>query len=457
MSSPPDLKELLRQGNWQELRKTMEDLAPADIADLLILLPVEDEGVVFRVLPRDQATQVFAYLPLERQEELIHSFSNEQVHTILNGMSPDDRMRLLEEMPHEVTRKLLETLSAQELKYARALLGYPVDTAGRFMTPEYVALRPNMTAAEALDWIRRNGRGKETVNILYVVDEGGKLVDDVRLGSLVMADPSAPVEQIRDAPLVSIPATADRETVLATFEKYDRSALPVTDSQGHMLGIITADDVLQLAEQQATEDIQKLGGLEALDAPYLKVDFWSMVRKRGGWLSVLFLGELFTASAMGYFEEELAQALVLALFIPLIISSGGNSGSQATSIMIRSLALNEVGLRDWHRVFRREILAGAILGGALGILGFFRVYLWHELGWAQYGSHHALLGMTVCCALLGVVTWGTITGSMLPFVLRKLGFDPALSSAPFVATLVDVTGLCIYFGVAAFILKGTLL
>jgi magnesium transporter len=295
------------------------------------------------------------------------------------------------------------------------------------------------------------------VNILYVVDEGGKLVDDVRLGSLVMTDPSARIEQIRDAPLVSIPATADLEAVLATFEKYDRSALPVTDSQGHMLGIITADDVLQLAEQQATEDIQKLGGLEALEAPYLEVDFWSMVRKRGGWLSILFLGELFTASAMGYFEEELARALVLALFIPLIISSGGNSGSQATSIMIRSLALNEVRLRDWYRVFRREILAGAILGGALGLMGFFRVYLWHSLGWASYGSHYTLVALTVCCALIGVVLWGTITGSMLPFILRKLGFDPALSSAPFVATLVDVTGLCIYFGMAALLLKGTLL
>jgi magnesium transporter len=457
MSSPPDLKETLRQGNWQELRKTLSDLAPADIADLLILLPAEDEGVVFRVLPREQAAQVFSYLPLERQEELLHSFSNAEVHSILNGMSPDDRTRLLEEMPHEVTRKLLETLSAEELRYARALLGYPVDTAGRFMTPEYVALRPSMTAAEAVDSIRKYGRGKETVNILYVVDESGKLVDDVRLGSLVMAEPSTRVEEIQDAPLVSIPATADLDTVLATFEKYDRSALPVTDSQGHMLGIITADDVLQLAEQQATEDIQKLGGLEALEAPYLEVDFWSMVRKRGGWLSVLFLGELFTASAMGLFEEELARALVLALFIPLIISSGGNSGSQATSIMIRSLALNEVRLRDWYRVFRREILAGAILGGALGLLGFARVYLWHEMGWAWYGDHHARVGMTVCCALVGVVTWGTITGSMLPFVLRRLGFDPALSSAPFVATLVDVTGLCIYFGVAMLLLRGTLL
>jgi magnesium transporter len=457
MSSPTDFKETLRQGNWQELRRALNDLPPADIADLLILLPVEDEGVVFRVLPREQAAQVFAYLPIERQEELLHSFSNEQVHSILNGMSPDDRTRLLEEMPHEVTRKLLETLSSEELKYARALLGYPENTAGRHMTPEYVALKPSMTAGEALDSIRKNGRGKETVNILYVVDEGGKLLDDVRLGSLVMADPSTRVEEICDAPSASIPATADIETVLATFEKYDRSALPVTDSQGHMLGIITSDDVLQLAEQQATEDIQKLGGLEALEAPYLEVSFWSMVKKRAGWLSILVLGELLTASAMGHFEEELARALVLALFIPLIISSGGNSGSQATSIMIRSLALNEVRLRDWRRVFLMEIRAGAILGGLLGGIGFLRVYLWHRLGWADYGSHYDLVGLTVAFALIGVVTWGTITGSMLPFILRKIGFDPALSSAPFVATLVDVTGLCIYFGFAALILGGTLL
>jgi magnesium transporter len=440
-----------------ELREALSRLRNPDVAELLIDLPVEDEGVVFRVLPRDRAGQVFAYLPPDRQEELIRSLSNEQVRTIVDQMAPDDRTRLLEEMPHEVTRRLLESLSPEELKHARSLLGYPEDSAGRYMTPEYVALRPGMTAREALEHVRKVGRGKETLNVVYIVDEYGKLLEDVRLGSLVLADPEARVIDIEDPPLVSVPATADREEVLKTFEKYDRVALPVTDTEGHLVGIVTADDMLDIAEEEATEDIQKLGGLEALEAPYLEVNFWSMVRKRGGWLSALFLGEMLTATAMGYFENEIARAVVLALFVPLIISSGGNSGSQATSLMIRSLALGEVRLGDWYRVCRKEILSGLVLGAFLGVIGFLRIVLWEVLHWTEYGEHYVLVGITVWAALIGVVTWGTIAGSMLPFLLRKLGFDPATSSAPFVATLVDVTGLCIYFTVALLILRGTLL
>jgi magnesium transporter len=452
-----EFQDIIRKGNWKELREALSKLHNPDIAELLIDLPAEDEGVVYRVLPREQAGQVFAYMPIDRQEELVRSFSNEQVHSILNQMPPDDRTRLLEEMPHEVTRRLLETLSPVELKYARDLLGYPEQTAGRYMTPEYVALRPDMTASEAIGYLRKVGRGKETLNILYVVDENGKLIEDVRLGSLVLADPEMKVSDIKDIPLLSILATADREEVLKTFERYDRVALPVTDTQGYMVGIITADDILDIAEQEATEDIQKLGGLQALDAPYLEVNFWAMVRKRGGWLSALFLGEMLTATAMGFFEQEIARAVVLALFVPLIISSGGNSGSQATSLIIRALALKEVRLRDWYRVFRKEILSGVVLGTCLGAIGFLRIILWQALRWTDYGDHFLLVGLTVFCSLIGVVTWGTLTGSMLPFLLRKLGYDPATSSAPFVATLVDVTGLCIYFAVALLILHTTLL
>jgi magnesium transporter len=320
-----------------------------------------------------------------------------------------------------------------------------------------VALRPDMTAREALEHLRKTGRGKETLNVLYIVDERGKLLEDVRLGSLVLADPDTRVIDIEDPPLVSVPATADREEVLKTFEKYDRVALPATDTEGHLVGIVTADDMLDIAEEEATEDIQKLGGLEALDAPYLEVNFWAMVKKRGGWLSALFLGEMLTATAMGYFENEIARAVVLALFVPLIISSGGNSGSQATSLMIRSLALKEVGLRDWYRVCGREILSGLALGAFLGVIGFLRIVLWEVLHWTEYGEHYVMVGITVWLALIGVVTWGTIAGSMLPFLLSRLGFDPATSSAPFVATLVDVTGLCIYFTVALLVLRGTLL
>jgi magnesium transporter len=452
-----ELRELIRQQHWNQLRDRLTDLHPSDVADLIIALPREEEGFVFRVLPRDEAGEVFSYLPPDHQEGLIESLSNEQVRNVLAEMNPDDRTRLLEEMPAEVTRRLLTALSPEDLKNARWLLGYPEDTAGRYMTPRYVTIQPEMSASEALDYIRKTGPGKETVNVVYIVDQRGRLVEDIRLSSLVLAEPSTKVTDIDDPPLVKLYATDDREEVLKAFEKYDRLALPVTDADGHMLGIITVDDILDVAEQEATEDIQKLGGMEALDAPYLQVSVLAMIKKRGGWLSALFLGEMLTATAMGFFETEIAHAVVLALFVPLIISSGGNSGSQATSLIIRSLALRELRLRDWFLVFRREIVSGLALGSLLGFIGFIRIVLWEKLGLYQYGVHYMLVAFTVWVSLVGVVMFGTLAGSMLPFVLRRLGFDPATASAPFVATLVDVTGLCIYFLVALLILKGTLL
>ncbi|MBV8547231.1 MAG: magnesium transporter [Acidobacteria bacterium] len=452
-----ELRDLIRQQSWNQLRDRLTDMHPSDVADLIIALPREEEGFVFRVLPRDEAGEVFSYLPPDHQEGLIESLSNEQVRNVLAEMNPDDRTRLLEEMPAEVTRRLLTALSPEDLKNARWLLGYPEDTAGRYMTPRYVTVQPEMTAREALDHIRRTGPGKETVNVVYIVDQRGRLVEDIRLSSLVLADPASKVVDIDDPPLVKMNATDDREEVLKAFEKYDRLALPVTDADGHMLGIITVDDVLDVAEQEATEDIQKLGGMEALDAPYLQVNVLSMIKKRAGWLSALFLGEMLTATAMSFFEKEIARAVVLALFVPLIISSGGNSGSQATSLIIRSLALRELRLRDWFRVFRREILSGLALGSLLGFIGFIRIVLWEKIGLTEYGAHYMLVALTVWFSLIGVVLFGTLAGSMLPFILRKLGFDPATASAPFVATLVDVTGLCIYFTVALMILKGTLL
>jgi len=451
------LRTAIDNHDWRELRDALAELNPSDVADLILALRAEEEAFVFRVLPRDEAWQVFSYLPPDHQEDLIASLSNEQIRAVVRSMNPDDRTRLLEEMPAEVTRRLLATLSPEELNDARALLGYPEETAGRYMTPRYVTIQPDMTAAEALAHIRRTGRGKETVNVVYILDSKGHLLEDMRLGSLVLADPSQLVIDIDDPPLVSVLATDDREEVLKRFEKYDRVALPVTDAEGHMLGIITVDDVLDVAEQEATEDIQKLGGMEALDAPYLNVGLWSMIRKRAGWLAVLFVGEMLTATAMSYFEGEIAHAVVLALFVPLIISSGGNSGSQATSLIIRSLALRELRLRDWFLVFRRELVSGVTLGTMLGLIGFVRIVMWEKLHFTEYGVHYLLVAFTVWFALVGVVTFGTLAGSMLPFVLRKLGFDPATSSAPFVATLVDVTGLCIYFSVALLILRGTLL
>jgi magnesium transporter len=452
-----EIQELVDNHQWQQLREALRSLHPSDVADIIIERPPEEEGIIFRLLPKEKAGTVFSYLPNPAQRELIRSLTSEQIHTLLDEMTPDDRTRLLEEMPPAVTRELLATLEPQEIAAARTLLGYPEHSAGRYMTSEYAWIYTDMSAGRALQKIRETGRGKETLNWVYIVDDEHKLIDDVRLANLVLADPNTNVVEIEDPELVSVRAADDREDVLRIFEKYDRTALPVTDDRGYMLGIITVDDMLDIAKQEATEDIQKMGGSEALDAPYLEVSFWRMVRKRGGWLSALFLGEMLTATAMGFFEKEIQRAVVLALFVPLIISSGGNSGSQATSLIIRSLALRELKLRDWWRVFSREIISGLSLGSLLGAIGFVRIAMWQRLHFTDYGPHYFLVAFSVFASLIGVVMFGTLAGSMLPFILRKLGFDPATASAPFVATLVDVTGLCIYFGVALVILRGTLL
>ncbi|QOV89529.1 magnesium transporter [Humisphaera borealis] len=452
-----DLEEIIRRKDWVELRAALSELDPPDIAEIIVDLPQEDEGVIFRVLPREVASAAFSYLPLENQEELVRSLSGEQTQALVAEMTPDDRARLLEELPAPVCRRLLESLTPDELKATRDLLGYPPGTAGRYMTPEYVALPEDVTARHALQLVKKTGRGKETLNVLYIVDGNGKLIEDVRLGSLVLADDEVKVSDIEDRPLVSIPAMATGEEVVAAFEKYDRVALPVVDGDGRMLGIITVDDVLDFAEKKATAEMQKLGGSEALDGAYFEVGFWQMIKKRGGWLAALFLGETLTATAMGKYEHAIEKAAVLALFVPLIISSGGNSGSQATSILIRSLALQDVKLRDWWRVFGRELGTSCTLGVILGAIGFFRICLWHWMGWQDYEGHAYLMATTVWVSLVGVVMFGSLVGSMLPFLLRRLGFDPATASAPFVATLVDVTGLIIYFTVASMILRGTLL
>jgi magnesium transporter len=451
------IAELLAARRWDELREALLRMHPSDIAEVIIEHPAETEGIIFRLLSKEKAASAFSYLPPAEQRQLLESLSNEQVRRLLDEMNPDDRTHLLEEMPAEVTRELLLNLNPEEIEDARRLLNYPENTAGRFMTPEYAWIYPDMTAERALAKIRDTGRGKETLNWVYVIDSSGKLVEDVRLANLVLAHADTNVLDIDDPELVSVRATDDRDSVLKTFAKYDRTALPVTDDQGYLLGIITVDDVLDIAQQRATEDIQKLGGSEVLGASYLDVNLATMLRKRGGWLAALFLGEMLTATAMGFFEAEIARAVVLALFVPLIISSGGNSGSQATSLIIRALALRELKLGDWWKVCGREIGAGLVLGSFLGAIGFFRIVLWQHLHFTDYGPHYLLVAFTVCGALIGVVAFGTLTGSMLPFLLRKLGFDPATASAPFVATLVDVTGLCIYFGVALLVLRGTLL
>ena len=453
----PEFDEMIANRRWDELRDVVRVLDPADLAEIVIDLPPESEAAVFRVLPRPVATQVFAHLPVDQQEELIHSVSGEHMREILTHMTPDDRTRLFEELPAEMTRRLLETLPAEELQTARELLGYPPESAGRYLTPRYVALRPDMPVAEALQHVRRVGRDKETLHTLYIVDAEERLLEEVRLGSLVLADPHVRVGDLHDRPLVSVRSHTPREQLVEVFRKYDRFALPVTDDDGQMLGIITTDDVLDVAAIEATEDMHKMGATGALDEPYLDVGFLAMIRKRAGWLSVLFLGEMLTASAMTFFEDQIARAVVLALFIPLIISSGGNSGSQAATLVVRALALGELRRHDWARVLWRELSTGLTLGLWLGLIGFLRVVVWQSAELLDYGPHYLRLGATIWVSLVGVVMFGTVTGSMLPIALRRLGLDPATSSTPFVATLVDVTGVLIYFGSASLLLGGTLL
>ncbi len=451
-----ETKQLIADRRWGELRLLLAALPAPDLADTLEALDPNDRMMLYRALPRHQASEVFAYLEPAQQNELILSLTSEDARLILADLSPDDRTALLEELPAEVTQRLLQLLSPADLKEARTLLGYPEESVGRLMTPDYVAVRREWTLQAAIDHIRMRGHDAETINIIYVVDEQSRLIDDLRLRQLLLADPSARVESIMDRSFVALRAADDREEAVRVMREYDRTAIPVVDSEGVLLGIVTSDDVFDVAEQEATEDMQKIGGVAALDNPYLDTPFRRMIRKRAGWLTVLFLGETLTATAMGFFHNEIERAVVLALFIPLIISSGGNSGSQAASLVIRAMAVGEIRLRDWWRVVRREIASGLVLGGILGAIAMVRIVLWPARE-ALYGPHYVLVACTVALSLVGVVLWGTLAGSMLPFLFRALKFDPAVASAPFVATLVDVTGLVIYFTVALVVLHGTLL
>ncbi len=454
----PELKELIESRDFRGLRDRLIDWTPPEIADFIETLPFRDDALVFRILPRDLAAQVFEFLDSEKQLHLIEVLAKEQSRLVrlLNEMSPDDRTALLEELPGPVAQKLLALMSPKEGQIAAALLGYPEESIGRLMTPEYVAIRPEWNVQQALDHLRRFGRDSETLNVIYVVDERWRLLDDLRIREIILADPQAHIADLMDSRFVALKATDDQETAIQVFRNYGRIALPVTDSRGILLGIVTVDDVLEVAQEEATEDIHKIGGSEALDEPYIRTPFGKLVQKRARWLVVLFVGEMLTATAMGYFQAEIARAVVLALFVPLIISSGGNSGSQAATLIIRALAVGELGLADWWRVMRREILSGLALGSILGIIGFFRVILWQQM-FGIYGQHWLLIAFTVGLSLVGVVLWGTLSGSMLPFLMKRLGADPAASSAPFVATLVDVTGLVIYFSVATLLLTGSVL
>lgn len=452
----PEITELIQSRDFHTLKEVFADWHPSEIADAVTDLQERDRAIVFRLLSKEMAADVFEHLDLDVQKTVLKAMGHDEVGGILNEMSPDDRTAFLEELPGPVVRQLIELLSPAERSVARTLLGYPAGSICRLMTPEYVAVIKEWSVERVLDHIRTSAKGIESLDFIYVVDTRGKLIDDIRIKEFLVASLTTPVLALMDESFVSLKSADTKEEAVRVFKKYDRSALPIVDNDGFLLGIVTIDDVLDVVEEIDTQDIQKFGGLEALEYPYVRTPVLELVKKRAGWLVILFLGEMLTATAMGYFEDEIAKAVVLALFVPLIISSGGNSGSQAATLIIRAMALQEITLHDWWMVMRRELLSGLLLGTVLGTIGFMRIALWSAFS-NIYGPHWPLVAITVAFSLVGVVIWGTLSGSMLPFALRRFGFDPASSSAPFVATLVDVTGLVIYFSFAATILHGTLL
>ncbi|MEZ4656195.1 MAG: magnesium transporter [Caldilineaceae bacterium] len=452
------IHDFIQRNEAKELRRFVAGWTPPELANLLEELPPEEDAILFRLLPRKLATETFEFLDTETQQDLISTLAQEQERLValINGLSPDDRTALLEETPGPVAQQLLNLLSPKERKITDTLLGYPEESIGRLMTPDYVAVRPEWAMPQVLEHIRRVGHDSETLNSLYVVDQRSHLLDDLRIREILLAKPDALVGDLMDHRFVALTATDDQESAVHIFRDVGRVALPVTDSQGVLIGIVTVDDVLDVAAEEAGEDVQKIGGAEVLETPYLTTPFTTLVNKRARWLVVLFLSEMLTATAMSYFQDEIARAVILALFVPLIISSGGNSGSQAATLIIRALALGEVTLGDWWQIMRRELVSGLSLGMILGVIGFARIVIWQQL-FGLYGEHWMLIALTVALSLVGVVMWGTLSGSMLPLLLKKLGADPAASSAPFVATLVDVTGLIIYFSVAGLVLRGALL
>ncbi len=437
-------------------RNYLNSSSPTELAELMEKISVKERLLIFEVISPQLATHTFEYLPFLIQKELIALLPSDLAFTVLNDLSPDDRTAFLEELPADILNPLLKVLSPEERSKSLALLGYPANSIGRLMTPDYIAIQMDWNVQQVLDFVRLHGKNSETINVIYGIDEQGKLIDDFKIRDFLLAPTYTLVRQLGDKKFIALSPADDEEAAIAVFRKYNRTALPVIDAHGSLLGIVTVDDILHLADQETTEDIQKIGGTRALEKPYMTMPFFELIRKRITWLIILFVGELFTATAMGYFQDEIAKAVVLSLFLPLIISSGGNAGSQASTIIIRALALGEVKLRDYWRIMKRELMAGLLLGCILGAIGFFRVVLW-SLFTPLYGPHWDLVAMTVGCGLVGVVLWGNLMGSMLPFILKRAGADPATSSAPFVATLVDVTGLIIYFSLAILILQGTLL
>jgi magnesium transporter len=438
------------------IREFLNEQNISEVANLVYEYP-DFEAQIIASLSINRAVALFKILDFAEQKKIITEFPPFKTAELLNELPADDRTDFLEELPSNVVRELIKLLTPDERKTTLNLLGYPDNSVGRMMTPDYVWVYEHNTVAEVLETIRRYGKVSETIDVIYVINNDGIFLDDIRIRDIILAAPDKTVSDLMDGRTIVLYSDEDQEIASGVFKMNNRVALPVVSRSMKLLGIVTIDDILWVAEEEYSEDMQKIGGTEALDAPYLDTPILKLFRKRVVWLIVLFLGELITASVMEHFEAELAKAVVLALFIPLIISSGGNSGSQASTLVIQALAIGDITISDWWTIMKREIISGLLLGTVLGIIGYTRVLVWHSIVPEVYGPHYQLIGLVLGITLLGIVLWGTLCGSMLPLLLKRLGADPAVSSAPFVATLVDITGLILYFSVAFAFLSGILM
>jgi magnesium transporter len=463
VTAPKDLIERIQlrlDESFTGISQVVADLPAPDVADLLNRLKVVEAATVLTMVPVARAVEVMDQPTLSRRAAILERLEPSRATQILEGLAADERTAIIRQLGDRERRKLLPELTAETRTEVERLLQYPPKSAGGIMTTEFVRLDPAMSVGQALKHIRAVAREKEAIYACYILDPAtGRLLGAVSLRDLVMAEIGQLVSEVMRRKPIAVSAQDDQELVAEKIAKYNLLAVPVVERDGSVVGFVTVDDVVDVLVEEGTEDALKMGAVEAgaMDEPYVATPFWTLIRKRAGWLLVLFLSEMLTATAMGRFEDEIARAVVLALFVPLIISSGGNSGSQAASLIIRALAVGELGIRDWWRVMRREVFAGLVLGGTLGAVGFLRITLWSLVTPTAYGPHWPLVATTVWLSLIGVVLWGTFAGSMLPIGLKRMGLDPAVSSAPFVATLVDVTGIVIYFEVAAYVLRGTLL
>lgn len=442
---------LIEAGDVTQLKEYLDNLNISDVEDLIDELP-DYAPLILDTLSINRAVNVFRILDSPTQERIITKLPGRKISKIINGLPPDDRTSFFGELKdRELLHRLVSLLSPEDRREVFTLLSYPEDSIGRLMTPDFLAIDQTFTVEKALNYIRKNGKNSETIDVVYILGEGGKLIDDLPIRKLLISDPNTPIADLMDGRLIFLKAHDPVEEGIKIFKMNNRVALPVIDSNAMLLGIVTIDDILWAADEEYAEDMQRMGGTQALEEPYLDLPIHRLVKKRAGWLIVLFIGELLTASVMQYYEEQLAQIIVLTLFLPLMISSGGNSGSQASTLIIQAMATGEVKLKHWWRVFRREIISGLSLGAILGVIGLLRIYVWHFIFPDLYGDNWVLVGATVSLSLIGIVLWGSLIGSMLPFILRRLGADPATSSAPFVATIVDVTGLIIYLTIAGWI------